>query len=65
MFFDSLWYKIFNYGTIVIVAIFALLIFTKSVGVEHYKTFLYLTILIFVIRIIVRSVLIYKNKKRE
>lgn len=59
------WYKYFNYGTILIVAVFAILIFTKSVSVELYNSLLYLTIFIFILRIVVRAILISKNKKQE
>ncbi len=59
---DQLWYKIFNYGTIVLVAIFALLIFTKSLEPDYYKTILYITVFIFILRIIIRAILISKNK---
>lgn len=59
------WYKYFNYGTILIVAVFAILIFTKSVSLEYYNIFLYLTVFIFILRIVVRAILINMNKKQE
>ncbi len=62
---NQLWYKYFNYGTILLVAVFAILIFTKSVGIEYYKLFLYITIFIFILRIIIRAVLISKYKSKE
>ncbi len=62
---NQLWYKYFNYGTILIVAIFAILIFTKSVGLEYYKVFLYLTLFIFILRIVIRAILISKYKNKE
>lgn len=62
---NQTWYKIFNYGTIIIVAVFAILIFTKSVAIEYYKAFLYITIFIFILRIIIRAILISKIKNKE
>jgi hypothetical protein len=62
---NQLWYKYFNYGTILLVAVFAILIFTKSVGIEYYKIFLYITIFIFILRIIIRAVLISKSRDKE
>lgn len=59
------WYKYFNYGTILIVAVFAILIFTESVSLEYYNIFLYLTVFIFILRIVVRAILISMNKKKE
>lgn len=62
---NQLWYKYFNYGTILLVAVFAILVFTKSVSFEYYKIFLYTTIFIFILRIIIRAVLISKIKDKE
>jgi len=62
---NQLWYKYFNYGTILLVAVFAILIFTKSVGLEYYKVFLYLTLFIFILRIVIRAILISKYKNKE
>jgi len=62
---NQLWYKYFNYGTILLVGVFAILIFTKSVGLEYYKVFLYLTLFIFILRIIIRAILISKYKNKE
>lgn len=59
------WYKYFNYGSIVFVAVLILLLLTKAVGVEFYKPFLYLSIFIFVLRIIVRMIFFYKKKSKE
>lgn len=62
---NQLWYKYFNYGTILLVAVFAILIFTKSVSTEYYKIFLYITIFVFILRIIIRALLINKYKNKE
>ena len=62
---NQLWYKYFNYGTILLVAVFAILIFTKSVSTEYYKIFLYITIFVFILRIIIRALLISKYKNKE
>lgn len=59
------WYKYFNYGTILLVAVFAVLIFTKSVSVKYYNTLLYITVFIFILRIIIRAVLISRSKNKE
>jgi len=52
------YYKIFNYSTIAIVAVFFILILTETVPREAYIPLLILTIIIFVLRIIFR---IYLN----
>ncbi len=62
---NQLWYKYFNYGTILLVAVFAILIFTKSVSTGYYKIFLYITIFVFILRIIIRALLISKYKNKE
>lgn len=58
-------YKIFNYSTIVIVAIFLILVITETIPKETYLTLLIITIVIFFARIGLRVYLHLYQKKSE
>ena len=58
-------YKIFNYSTIVIVAIFLILVLTETIPKETYLTLLIVTIVIFLARIILRVYLHFYLQKSK
>jgi hypothetical protein len=58
-------YKIFNYSTIGIVAIFLILVLTETIPKETYLTLLIVTIVIFLARIILRVYLHFYLQKSK
>jgi low temperature requirement protein LtrA len=48
------WYKYFNYGTIILVAVLLILVLTNTVPKDFYVPILVFTIVIFILRIIAR-----------
>lgn len=59
------WYKYFNYGTVIVVAILLLLIVVDVVPSEMKVPFLIVTIIIFVLRIIARVFVTVKSRKEN
>jgi L-asparagine transporter-like permease len=57
------WYKYFNYGTIVFVAILLILILANAIPRTLYIPILILTIVIFILRIVVR--ILYSKQLRK
>lgn len=59
------WYKYFNYGTLIVVAILLLLIVVDVVPSKMKVPFLIVSIIIFILRIIVRVFVTVKSRKEN
>lgn len=59
------WYKYFNYGTLIVVAILLLLIVVDVVPSKMKVPFLIVSIIIFILRIIVRVYVTVKSRKEN
>ncbi len=62
---DYGWYKYFNYGSIVFVAILLILILTDLIPRSLYTPILILTVIIFVLRIVARIYFSSKSKNKN
>jgi L-asparagine transporter-like permease len=59
------WYKYFNYGTIIFVAILLVLIIANLIPKNLYIPILVLTIIIFILRIVGRVYYTIQSKKKN
>lgn len=62
---DYGWYKYFNYGSIVFVAILLILILTDLIPRSLYTPILILTVIIFILRIVARIYFSSKSKNKN
>lgn len=62
---DYGWYKYFNYGSIVFVAILLILILTDLIPRSLYTPILILTVIIFILRIVARMYFSSKSKSKN
>jgi hypothetical protein len=62
---ETTWYKYFNYGTIVIVAILLVLILADLIPKDFYIPLLIFTIAIFILRIVARIYVTVQSKKQS
>lgn len=61
---EKTWYKIFNYVTIVIAVIVAVLLLLDKIPGSYYVPLLFVMIIIFILRIVVRFYLEKISKKQ-
>jgi hypothetical protein len=64
MLFLKKYYKIFDYGTIAIIAILILLVFFNLVPRDWFITLLILSFVLLVVRIIFKAYIIFQQKKQ-
>lgn len=60
-----LWYKYFNYGSIIFILILLVLVLTETIPKTWYVPILILTIVIFILRIVARLFFTMKTKKQN
>ena len=61
---NSTWYKYFNYGTISIAVIAAILLFLEKLPKEWYMPVLIIMVVLFILRIIVRFYFVKSSNKQ-
>ncbi len=59
------YYKIIDYGTIIIIAILVILVLFKIVPDNWFITFLIISLVILVVRIIFKAYYIFQQKKQK
>ena len=59
------YYKVIDYGTIIVIAILVILVFFKLIPDNWYVTFLIASLILLVVRLIFKAYYIFQQKKQK